>query len=93
MLQLLERLGIGEKANNPLNTLSIGQQQRVAIIRTICQPFNFVLLDEPVSHLDIDNNKVVAAILAEEAEKQGAGIISTSVGNPLLLDDAQFIAL
>jgi len=91
--QLLERLGIGEKANNPLNTLSIGQQQRVAIIRTMCQPFDFILLDEPVSHLDIDNNKVVAAILAEEAEKQGAGIISTSVGNPLLLDDAQFIAL
>ena len=93
LLQLLEKLGVVEKVNDPLNTLSIGQQQRVAIVRTICQPFDFILLDEPVSHLDVENNKIAAAIIAEEAEAQGAGIISTSVGNPLLLDGAEFIAL
>lgn len=93
LLQILERLGVVEKANAPLSTLSIGQQQRVAIARTVCQPFDFILLDEPVSHLDIDNNKIAAAIIAEEAAAQGAGIISTSVGNPLLLDGAETIAL
>lgn len=93
LLQLLEKLGVVEKVNDPLNTLSIGQQQRVAIVRTICQPFDFILLDEPVSHLDVENNKIAAAIIAEEAEAQGAGVISTSVGNPLLLDGAEFIAL
>jgi ABC-type lipoprotein export system ATPase subunit len=93
LLQLLEKLGVVEKVNDPLNTLSIGQQQRVAIVRTICQPFDFILLDEPVSHLDVENNKIAAAIIAEEAEAQGAGVISTSVGNPLLLDGAEIIAL
>lgn len=93
LLHLLERLGVGEKVNEPLSTLSIGQQQRVAIVRTVCQPFDFILLDEPVSHLDVENNKIAAAIIAEEADAQGAGIISTSVGNPLLLDGAEFIAL
>ena len=93
LLHLLERLGVGEKVNEPLSTLSIGQQQRVAIVRTICQPFDFILLDEPVSHLDVENNKIAAAIIAEEADAQGAGIISTSVGNPLLLDGAEIIAL
>ena len=93
LLHLLERLGVGEKVNEPLSTLSIGQQQRVAIVRTVCQPFDFILLDEPVSHLDVENNKIAAAIIAEDADAQGAGIISTSVGNPLLLDGAEFIAL
>lgn len=66
--------------------LSIGQQQRVAIIRALCQPFDFILLDEPVSHLDEMNNRLAAKLIAEEAASQGAGIISTSVGNNVLIN-------
>ena len=51
-------------------------------------PFDFILLDEPVSHLDSTNNRIAAEIIAEEATRQGAGVISTSVGNPLLLHSA-----
>lgn len=79
-------LGIESRRDRPAGRLSIGQQQRVAIIRTLCQPFDFLLLDEPVSHLDEANNRIAAALIAEEAARQGAAIISTSVGNPLLLD-------
>ncbi len=93
LMQLLERLGIAEKADKLLGQLSIGQQQRVAIIRAVCQPFDFIMLDEPVSHLDRNNNLIVASIIDEEATKQGAGVISTSVGNPLLLNNAEFISL
>lgn len=78
---MFERLGIADKVNSPVGKLSIGQQQRVAIIRTLCQPCDFILLDEPVSHLDSSNNAIVAAMVTEEAERQGAGVISTSVGN------------
>lgn len=90
---LLERLGIEDKKDVMVGKLSIGQMQRVAIIRTICQPFDFIFLDEPVSHLDERNNRIVAEIITDEAKKQGAGIVATSVGNHLLLDQAQFIAL
>ncbi len=82
---LFEILGIPEKMNSNLGRLSIGQQQRVAIIRTLCQPADFILLDEPVSHLDNTNNKIVAELVTSEAARQGAGVISTSVGNNVMI--------
>lgn len=91
--ELLSRLGISEKKNVPVANLSIGQQQRTAIIRTLCQPFDFIFLDEPVSHLDEENNLIVAEIIEEEARKRNAGIISTSVGNHLKLKNAEFVKL
>lgn len=84
----LERLGIAFRRDYPAGKMSIGQQQRLAIIRALCMPFDFILLDEPVSHLDSTNNMIAAEIIAEEASRQGAGVISTSVGNPLLLHSA-----
>lgn len=82
---LFERLGVAEKMHEPVAQLSIGQQQRVAIIRTLCQPYEFIILDEPVSHLDEANNDIVAHLVTEEAHQQGAGVIATSVGNHLKL--------
>ncbi len=81
IVSYFEQLGIPEKVNSLVGKLSIGQQQRVAIIRTLCQPADFFVLDEPVSHLDEANNAIVAALVTAEASRQGAGIISTSVGN------------
>lgn len=81
IVHMMNVLGIGDKLNSPVSKLSIGQQQRVAIIRTLCQPCDFILLDEPVSHLDDQNNAIVAQMVTDEASRQGAGIISTSVGN------------
>lgn len=77
----LHRLGIDSRSHFPVGKMSIGQQQRVAIIRCVCQPFSFLLIDEPVSHLDAENNARAAAIIEGEARRQGAGIIATSVGN------------
>lgn len=82
----LELLGIDSRSHFPVGRMSVGQQQRVALLRCLCQPFDFLLLDEPVSHLDADNNAVAARLVEEEAERQGAGIIATSVGNRLRLD-------
>lgn len=81
--QMMAQLDIDEKAETPVAFLSIGQQQRVAIIRTLCQPFDFLILDEPVSHLDARNNAIVAHLVVDEARKQNAGLIATSVGNHL----------
>lgn len=86
ILDMFERLGIPEKVNQPVARLSIGQQQRVAIIRTLCQPCEFILLDEPVSHLDSANNAIVAAMVTEAARECGAAVISTSVGNNVAIE-------
>ena len=84
---MLESLAIDGKADEPVGRLSVGQQQRVALIRALCQPFSFILLDEPVSHLDATNNKVAASMVVAEARRQGAAIIATSVGNHIDIDD------
>ena len=83
---LFYELGIGDKMDTPVGKMSFGQQQRVALIRALCQPFDFLFLDEPVSHLDEVNAKNMARILTEEAMKQGAGVIVTSIGKHLELD-------
>lgn len=90
---LMEELGISGRADYPCGRMSIGQQQRVAIIRAICQPFDFILLDEPVSHLDADNNNVAARLITAEAARQGAAIVSTSVGNALAIEAAERLRL
>lgn len=83
ILEALERLEISVKADVLAGKLSVGQQQRVAIIRALCQPFDFILIDEPVSHLDQRNNNIVAHLIQEEAQSNGASIIATSVGNKI----------
>ena len=86
IIKLFEVMGIADKVDSLASKLSIGQQQRVAIIRALCQPYDFILLDEPVSHLDDENNRIVANLITQEAARQGAGIIATSVGNHLKMD-------
>ncbi len=81
----MEALGIADKMQSPVRLLSFGQQQRVAMIRALVQPFDFLLADEPVSHLDEINSKVMADIMMEEARRQGAGIVITSIGKHMNL--------
>ena len=80
-----EALGIADKMASPVRLMSFGQQQRVAMIRALVQPFDFLLCDEPISHLDDENSQIMANIMTEEARKQGAGIIITSIGKHMEL--------
>ena len=70
-----ERLGITHTFDRPINTLSYGERQRVAIIRALLQPFGCILLDEPFSHLDNENKARAAALLSEEISLRQATMI------------------
>lgn len=85
MEEWFERLGIADKWNQKVGQMSYGQQQRVAFVRALCQPFDFIFLDEPVSHLDEGNGRIMAEILTEEVQGRGAGVIVTSIGKHLEL--------
>lgn len=80
-----ERLGIADKMDSKMSVMSFGQQQRVALIRSLAQPFDFILADEPISHLDDENASIMGDMLFEEAKCQGAGIIITSIGKHMPL--------
>jgi len=77
--QLIERVQLSHKTDTLVRNLSLGQRQRVAILRAICQPFDYILLDEPFSHLDNSNIKILTDILNEELERQQASLILTSL--------------
>ncbi len=81
--QMLVRMGLEDKLDVPCGLLSLGQQQRVAFVRLLCQPADFYLLDEPVSHLDEENGRIMAEMLREVQTASGAGVIVTSIGREL----------
>ncbi len=75
VLEWLARLGIKEKAQSLGRTLSYGEQQRVAIVRALLQPFNWLLMDEPFSHLDKANTARAIELIAEVVQQRNAGMI------------------
>lgn len=88
-----EQLGIADKMDAKIGQMSFGQQQRVAMIRTLCQPFDFVFVDEPISHLDDTNSAIMGDILITEAKRQGAGVIATSIGKHIELNYDKILKL
>lgn len=72
---MAEALGIGSKLHQACGKCSYGEQQRVAIIRALMQPFDFLLLDEPFSHLDDNNSKKAMQLILEESRTRNAAII------------------
>lgn len=86
ILDWFEQLGVADKVDVKMGRMSFGQQQRVALIRALCQPFDFIFVDEPISHLDDTNSEIMGRILTAEAKRQGAGVISTSIGKHIDLN-------
>lgn len=81
-----EELGIGDKLNSRIDRMSYGQQQRVALIRSLCQPYDFLFLDEPISHLDDRNSDIMRDIILREAGTAGAAVVATSIGKHMNID-------
>ena len=88
-----ERLGIADRMNAKIGKMSFGQQQRVAMIRALVQPCDFLLADEPISRLDDSNSAVMGTIMLEEAKRQGAGVIVTSIGKHMDLNYERVLKL
>ena len=79
--EMASKLGIHPFLHRKAGILSFGQQQRVAIIRALCQPFNFLLADECFSHIDKDNVEKAYALIREECQTRNAGLILTSLNH------------
>jgi ABC-type lipoprotein export system ATPase subunit len=73
--EMSRRLGIESRLNKLAKICSYGEQQRIAIIRSLMQPFDFLLLDEPFSHLDDANRLKALELIEEECEVRNASMI------------------
>lgn len=81
IVEMMEILGIPDKRNQVCKTLSYGQQQRVAIIRSLLQPFELLLMDEPFSHLDETNTQIALDLINRETDHNKGGFILTTLGS------------
>ena len=93
IINWFEMLGIPDKKDVKIGRMSFGQQQRVALIRSLVQPFDFLVADEPVSHLDDQNARIMGDILMQEVRRQGAGLIVTSIGKHMDLNYDKVVQL
>lgn len=74
-----KQLGIETKMDVLVGNLSFGQMQRVAILRALNRPFQWIVLDEPFSHLDAANAKIALDLITSIAFNRNAGIIITAL--------------
>jgi len=76
-LELLERVGI-ERPGQPVETMSRGQMQRVAVARALVGGPGLIVADEPTASLDAESGTAVADLLLELARETGATLIAAT---------------
>ncbi len=84
--EMAEALGVLHILDQKAGICSYGEQQRIAIIRALMQPFSWLIMDEPFSHLDKVNTQKAANLIASECKKRNAGLIITDLD-----EDSNFI--
>lgn len=76
-----DKLEIENQLTKPCSRMSLGQQQRIAILRALSRPFGWMLLDEPFSHLDKRISGVAMELILQRCETNSASIIVTALGD------------
>lgn len=74
-MELLDYLGVAERARNLPSMLSGGEQQRVAVARALANRPSLILADEPTGSLDGVRGRQVMELFAKVAHEQDAGVI------------------
>jgi ABC-type lipoprotein export system ATPase subunit len=71
----LKELGLEDKAKQKISTLSVGQSQKLAVIRSFINKPKWILCDEPTSALDDANTEKLLKLLKSEAKKNKASLV------------------
>ena len=89
VLRLLERVGLADRAADPVSNLSGGEMQRVAICRALLQRPQLILADEPTGNLDDENSWLVLELMLELVAQESATLVYVTHSRELagLADD------
>ncbi|WP_425279264.1 ABC transporter ATP-binding protein [Arthrobacter nanjingensis] len=74
--ELLDRVGLAERADILPSRLSGGEQQRIAIARALVRRPRLILADEPTGALDVETGQAVMDLLEEVARESGAALVT-----------------
>ena len=81
--EILDRFGLDQRLNNLPSQLSGGEQQRVAIARSIAMKPQLILADEPTGNLDSENSNLISKILFDYINEEKASLIIVTHDNYL----------
>ena len=81
--EILDRFGLDQRLNNLPSQLSGGEQQRVAIARSIAMKPQLILADEPTGNLDSENSHLISKILFDYVNEEKASLIIVTHDNNL----------
>jgi len=87
---LLDAVGLGNKINRPANHLSGGEQQRVAIARSLANDPKILLADEPTGNLDAENSERIFHLLTELVKREQKALL-LATHNPQIARAGDFI--
>jgi len=74
-VELLSRVGLGDRLDHKPNELSVGQQQRVALARMMANDPDLILADEPTGNLDPQTAEEALAFLGSLCKDEGKTIV------------------
>ncbi len=73
--ELLQRVGLGQRLHHRPGQLSVGQQQRVAVARSLANRPKLILADEPTANVDPQNQQAVLDLIRQTCQEQNVALL------------------